>query len=281
MPAVELARAQAGEARSKAAVKDAERRVHEARVSLALAMGLSATADDASLPTPKDAFPGIGSVVPPSAAVIDGLTSGAVESRRDLSAARKYEEAAGVIAHGADLNTRPRLDLTGETYWTALGQRAFKRVADRWVGPSVSVGLDFEKPFGNNGLEGAYAQREAERRQQQISVADLERQVRLGVVRAATTLQESVARTTEAQAAVEFYQKTVEAELERFRVGESTLINTLTTERQLTDARLALVSAQQQLATLIGELRYETGTLLDGTTVAAAALISVPQAGGR
>lgn len=281
MPAVELARAQAGEARAKAGVKDAERRVHEARVGLALAMGLSATNDDATLPTAKDGFPALASVAAPAQAVAEGLSAEAIVHRRDLSAARKYEEASGILERAASLNTKPRLDVTGETYYTALGERAFQRVVDRWVGPSVSVGLEFERPFGNNGLEGALAQRAAERRQQQIGAADLERQIRLGVVRAATTLQEAAEHAREAAAAVEFYQKTVDAELERFRVGESTLINTLITERQLTDARLSAVSAHQRLASLLAELRYETGTLLNGTAVSGANLITVPQAGGR
>ncbi len=281
MPAVELARAQAGAARAKASVKDGERRVHEARVGLALAMGLSATSDDVTLPTAKDGFPAIASVSVPAQAVAEGLSAEAVLHRRDLSAARKFEEASRILERGASLDTKPRLDVTGEAYYTALGERAFQRVVDRWVGPSVGVGLEFEKPFGNNRLEGALAQRAAERRQQQIGAADLERQIRLGVVRAATTLQEAADHAREAESAVEFYQKTVDSELERFRVGESTLINTLITERQWTDARLSAVAAHQRLASLLAELRYETGTLLNGTTVSGANLITVPQVGGR
>jgi outer membrane protein TolC len=281
MPAVELARASAGAARAKAAVKDAERRVHEARVGLALSMGLSATTDDVTLPTAKDGFPALASVSVPAQAVAEGLSAEAVLHRRDLSAARKFEEASRILERGASLDTKPRLDVTGEAYYTALGERAFQRVVDRWVGPSVGVGVEFEKPFGNNRLEGALAQRAAERRQQQIGAADLERQIRLGVVRAATTLQEAAEHAREAASAVEFYQKTVDSELERFRVGESTLINTLITERQWTDARLSAVAAHQRLASLLAELRYETGTLLNGTTVSGANLITVPQAGGR
>jgi hypothetical protein len=41
------------------------------------------------------------------------------------------------------------------------------------------------------------------------------------------------------------------------------------------------VAAHQRLASLLAELRYETGTLLNGTTVSGATLITVPQAGGR
>jgi outer membrane protein len=281
LAAVELSRAQAGEARSKAALRDSERNVHEARVSLALAMGLSATPDENTLPTAKDAFPPVVEASAPAQVVAEALSSAAIERRRDLTAARKYEEASRIVEHGAALNTKPKLDLSAESYFTALGERNFKRVVDRWVGPSVDVGVDFEKPFGNNSLEGALAQRRAELRQQQISTANLERQVRLGVLRASTSLRDAAAHAREAAAAVEFYQKTAEAELARFKVGESTLINTILTEQQLTSARLTSISAQQQLATLVAELRYETGTLVNGTTVSGADLITVPQAGGR
>ncbi len=77
---------------------------------------------------------------------------------------------------------------------------------------------------------------------------------------------------------MDFYQKTIDSEIQRFQLGEETLIDTITTEQQQTDARLALVTALQNVAQLIAELRFQTGTLVAGPNapVAAAILVTVP-----
>src|SRR5690606_9709631 len=56
LPQMELARSQASEARARAQLEDARRRYHEARVSLADAMGIAVTSDPNSLPTVADDF---------------------------------------------------------------------------------------------------------------------------------------------------------------------------------------------------------------------------------
>jgi outer membrane protein TolC len=57
-----------------------------------------------------------------------------------------------------------------------------------------------------------------------------------------------------------------------------TLIDTITTEAQQADARRALVAAQQDLAQLIAELRFQTGTLVSDANapVTPQGLVTVP-----
>jgi hypothetical protein len=57
------------------------------------------------------------------------------------------------------------------------------------------------------------------------------------------------------------------------------LIDTLITEQQQTESRLGLIGARQDLAQLIAQLRYETGTLLDAGAVALPNLTTPPAAG--
>jgi outer membrane protein TolC len=78
-------------------------------------------------------------------------------------------------------------------------------------------------------------------------------------------MQQARLRAEQAQVAVDAYQKTIDADVERFRAGDVTLIDTLLTEQQQVDAKLSLISAQQDLANLIVQLRYESGTLLTFT----------------
>jgi outer membrane protein TolC len=56
--------------------------------------------------------------------------------------------------------------------------------------------------------------------------------------------------------------RTVAAEFETYRAGESSLIDAILSERNQTFAALDLVSARQSLAQLVAQLRFETGTLL-------------------
>ena len=69
-------------------------------------------------------------------------------------------------------------------------------------------------------------------------------------------------RVGHAQSAVTALEQTGTAEVDRFRAGEVTVIDVLVTEAQQTDAQLALVAAEQDLATLIARLRFESGTLV-------------------
>jgi len=205
----------------------------------------------------------------------------AVDQRLDVTAAAQREQAARALEEGAAFNLLPRMDFVAGTWYTALEERTIARAIDRWVGPSTSLGLQLEKPIGNNVLRGQLVQREADARQRQIAADDLRRVVRLGVIETMRSLREAIDRVEQARAAVEFYQRTVDAEVERFRTGEATLIDTVLTEQQRTEARLQLVSAEQTLAQLIARLRFETGTLIVDGQVVRENLVTVPSTTGR
>ena len=64
----------------------------------------------------------------------------------------------------------------------------------------------------------------------------------------------------EAQARIE---ETAEATVERFRAGDLTVLDTLITESDLTNARLEVLAAERTYLSLAARLRFATGTLLD------------------
>jgi outer membrane protein TolC len=263
LPKVEFARVQATDARARARVQEGERSVHEARVALATAMGVAVDEQADTLPTAREEFPA--AVADLTAADVVKLVGSATGQRFDVRSSSMIEDANRVLERQAETDKRMRLDVNDSTWWTALGERSVNTAIDRWVGPSTDVSLNLEKPLGNNAAGGRYAQRQAEVRQQQISTLDLRRQIGLAIIRAARSMQQARLRAEQAQVSVDAYQKTVDADIERFRAGDVTLIDTLLTEQQQVDARLSLVSALQDLATLIAQLRYESGTLLSFT----------------
>ncbi|MEO8503306.1 MAG: hypothetical protein ABI609_05365, partial [Acidobacteriota bacterium] len=61
-----------------------------------------------------------------------------------------------------------------------------------------------------------------------------------------------------------------DGEVEKLKAGESTLVDTILSEQQRTSALLDLISARQQVAVLLAQLRFQTGTMVhevaDGNT---------------
>jgi len=294
---VELARSQAGEARSRSRVLDARRRVYDARVGLATSLGIATSGTDATLPTAaRDPFP----VAPDPAALQPWVGATAAQGARlDVEATTRRSEASAILERAAETDLRSKLDLTGTIFYTALGEvgdvvdgalengdktyhhDGLSSALDRWVGPSYTVSLQYEKPLGNNGAKGRLAQREAENAQRLIEHGDLQRQVRLNIGRTATALIESIGRLKQTQDAAGYYDQTIQAEIARFRAGEATLINTITTEEQATETDLLRIQAQQDVANLIAQLRFETGTLVTNASTNAPTVLSTPSAAGR
>jgi outer membrane protein TolC len=306
IPAIEVARVQASEARSRARLDDAGRALHEAQVALVDVMGLAVSDDTTTLPRAQDDFPATPAVEQLAEAAMAALAGEALERRADLRASVVSEESGRVLADTMATFLRSRLDIVNKTWWTSLDElvqfeddptdpdglrrltvkRSFSEALDRWVGPSVELALEYEKPLGNNQAKGRLAQQVADLRRREITSGDLRRLVRLGVLRSARSLAEAIDRVRNAEDAVKYYQTTIEGDFERFKSGDVTLIDTILTEEQQTDALLALVGARQQVAQLIAELRFQSGSLLthasgQAPVVDPAALTTVPRSGGR
>ena len=96
--------------------------------------------------------------------------------RRDVEAAMRREEAAAILQRNAVTELRSRLDLSASMFYTALGEvgdvategldadqrpiyrrDGYAEALDRWVGPSFTLTLNYEKPLGNNSAKGRLA----------------------------------------------------------------------------------------------------------------------------
>ncbi len=280
IPGIETSRVQASEARSRARFEDASRVFQEAQVRLSEVMGVAVSDDPATLPRAADDFPAAPAPTDVAAPAVAGLATGASSRRNDLQAAVVSEQAGRALEDTARTFTRPRLDLQTKVWWTALDdlvnfeddpdptkkrirvEESLTGAIDRWVGPSVEASLDYERPFGNNQAEGRLAQQRAEVRRREIAAADLRRVVRLGIVRSARSLAESIDRVRAAEDAVRFYDQTIQGDFERFRSGDLTLLDVIITEEQQIDALLSLVGAGRGGARRSAARRFEAGQIL-------------------
>ncbi len=280
MPRAELPRALAGEASARSQLEAARRDLVKARLELAAAMGVGVEAE-ANAPLAEGPFPPV-----PDDAALDaldgsGLTLGAVDRRYDSRSAQLAVAARQIETRGALLDQKGKLDLGVTMSSRAIGEDSLSNATDTWANPSWRLRLQGEHPFGNNERRGRYAQAAARLDQQAIQTGDLDRNIRLNVVLAYRSLEESIARYREAQRAADLFQQTIDAEFEKLRLGSSTLLDAIQTEQQKTQADLSLVAALQEVAALLTRLRFESGTLLEpgpgGYQIDETRLIALPE----
>jgi outer membrane protein TolC len=131
----------------------------------------------------------------------------------------------------------------------------------RWR-PTVSAQLVFELPMRNNAAHGRLVQEESSWEMSRIQRRDLERNVRDNVAQVAESVRRSAETVARNREALGFYEKTLDAAMARFQAGDITLIDTLTTEEDLTRQRQALVRAMQDYLSQLARLKYETGELV-------------------
>ncbi|HEX7707252.1 MAG TPA: TolC family protein [Thermoanaerobaculia bacterium] len=270
MPAAELPRVQASQAGIGGTLIFAQRNLYDARVRLAQAMGIRVESD-ANIPEPTSSIPE--PVSPDELRRLDsaGLAAAALDRRFDFAGARQLQESGGVLLRAALLDLKPVIDLSGELKYSAAGESPSIRLGlaralfDKWVGPSVKLGLAVDYPLGNNIQKGRAAQAQAGFDQRMINAENLGRVIRANVILSHQALIEAAAQARSSAEAIRYYNELVESEFEKLQLGSSTLINTILTEQRRTDATLGYISARQQYAQLLAQLRYESGTLVEVT----------------
>jgi outer membrane protein TolC len=286
----ELARARARDAEARARVEEARRALYQARLDFVTTVGFQAS-DESQAPLAADDFP-----KPPNANAIDAidvgdLTDHAFNERRDLAAAKLLDDSGHVLLRAATLNLSPRTDLgldlsySGREASNNLEDGVDGILFDDWTGPSGGARLGVEWPIKNNVQRGKLEQQRALYNQSVISTRDLARRIQSNVVLITETLKEAVLQIRQYEEAVGHYRESVKTEVEKFRIGMSTLIQTIFTEQNQIGAELSLISSQSQYAQLLAQLRFESATLLvtepDGWIVNEENLVALPVVGAQ
>jgi outer membrane protein TolC len=267
LPRAELSRSEASLASARSQVEGAQRDLVSARLRLAQTIGL--VADSAGkTPLAADRFPAGPESAAFTALDFGALAERAVGARFDVKAARQLISADLFLTEAARNDVRPRLDLSAGLWATANGEKELSEAVDRWKAPSYRLGLRFEHAFANNRQLGRLAQAESQQRSSQIESADLERNVRLGVVNSLGALEQALERLSLAKDSARFALQTIEDEVERLKLGESTLLDAILTAQQNTGSQLGLVAAEREVAVLLAQLRFETGSLIGSSGAA-------------
>jgi outer membrane protein TolC len=274
-PRSDEARVLASNADARSRYEAAQRRLTDAKVNLAKVMGV-AIEDALFLPVAADAFPAPPDTLDPTPQAYPAFIQESLGRRSDRQAVLQSRASGKALVEGARIDSRSLLNLRGAVW----GTNAHQTTPDysEWVFRSGSVGVDFQRPFGNNAARGFLEQRQAALRTTEIDTADLERTIALNITQYAESLKVAAGRLKLAAEAVRQYDQTIVNEQARFRSGDSSLLDTILTEQQATSARLALVTAQQEYTSLLAALRYESGLLVQDNNVTLANLVAVPAA---
>lgn len=269
LPAAEISRPQARSAEVRRQVAAARQQVVEARIRLVVAMGQT-TQRLEDTPLAGDS---IGQDEAPS----DGAASWmdrARSNRQDLAAAQASVVASDILVRTASANLRFPIDLTLNASFSGFAESFDTRLYDpsgywdamagRIAGPSFRIGLRFALPFRNRTAKGRLLQARAAQAQGQITERDLDRQIWLRLQDVVASLLRKRAELARLHQTLDSQEATFEVSMERYRLGEQTLIDLLSTEQQLTAVRLAVVAAATDLSILQAQLQFESGMLLVG-----------------
>jgi outer membrane protein TolC len=107
-----------------------------------------------------------------------------------------------------------------------------------------------------------YAQTRSLEHRAAISKIDLDRVIGANVETLTLTVPQAVKELEDRESAAKYYEELVKSEIEKFKFGLSGVFDVIFTEQEQVSQLLALVAARQNLAILLSQLRFETGTLV-------------------
>ncbi|MEL7062872.1 MAG: TolC family protein, partial [Bacteroidota bacterium] len=180
----------------------------------------------------------------------------------------KSREALEIDFARAQNNLKPRLDLTGSFSYGGVdaGNEIRRAITPLSAIPGRNVqfglGLNFQFPLNNNAAQADLLRTKTALSDQQVVIDNQIRNIELNISIALNNLNNSVLRLDKAQQTLQFYQEVFEAEQVKFQNGLTTLLNLILFQERLTLAQLDFLTAQQEFAGALVNLRNETGTLL-------------------
>ena len=274
VPGIDLKRSQARLAQTRSDALGARQALHTARLDLQRAMGLEAKSLDAT-PVATDSLRALlpGDLAAPSD--LESLVARAVERRGDVRAAAELHEANRILFEAAQHDLRPEVGLKLNVSFNGLYEsfkdrwydvEGFMRAADGKVaGPSYGGALTFKLPIGNHAARGRLLQAEATTAQAGIDAGELRRDVRLRLIETRGSVETTRATLLALDESLRYSIETLDAASERFRAGDLSVIDTLRTEEQVTQARLGWIDAALRYLSSLAQLRFEAHGLLAGS----------------
>lgn len=195
------------------------------------------------------------------------LYSHALSSHPQLVSFLYLGNANRILVESAREGLRPDLELFAGGEFTGLNYGTgwdgyFNSWGSRQNGLSTYFGASFDWPVANNEREGALLDAQAQYAKTRLREDAARREFATQIASSRQRMLISARRLSKLSEAIEALEKAADAEREKLRFKTSTILDMLTSEQTLTQARLAEVSARQDQALSLAQLRYSTFTIL-------------------
>jgi outer membrane protein TolC len=240
----------------------AEQNLINARLVLAQTLGLDVPALQ-SINRSVDSFPSF-SGKPVLIEDAGALVNRGLKNRSDIKAANANLEALRIAVNSARDNLKSILNLTvgaGNTGNTFNENPLL--VFSRTPGSrQYSATLNYSWDVQNNTNTGKLISQSASFTQQEITIRALRLSVAAAIENAVAAYNSAAKQLDESRSTLELYNKVVENERKKLKLGSATLLDVVNVESQRQDAALALIGEEVGYANAIAALRYQIGELV-------------------
>jgi len=272
----DLAEIQTKQAQARFQQSQGELALVEAVQTLGLSMGLDEWEILAS-PLPTENFPPLIKRADFEKISREALARAALERRADLAASIQLQKSHKALLEAARLQLRPvfNVQFKGEMNGVDFGINArhyASAFAGRYSGPGFVVSGNLEWAPAMNVAKGNLLQQTANSREAVLQSYDLSRGISSSVLVDLAALGSSLRQIEQSDAEANFARQALEAGRLRFKMGQTSILDTILLQERYIAALTDVVTARQLYAQTLVQLRFETATLIP-TTVGTASLI--------
>lgn len=244
--------------------QDAELVALDALFTLARVIGYEA-ATVARPPVPAQALPGdvpAGPALDTEEARPEWIAR-ALRQRTDFLAARQSELPLRILSRQAELDLKPRVDLSVRGGYSGLnsGSDLLAPLSQRLTGLNGEVGVVWDWPVQNTYQRGLLRERRAAERQAQLSTEQARTGVAAEVCSALAEVRLRAETMRNAAATANIARQAVDQEQRRLQAGEATVLDVINLENLLSSARLSQIESQAGYAVAVARLRFAVGEI--------------------
>jgi outer membrane protein len=194
---------------------------------------------------------------------IEELIDRAVQSRPDLAEQAAEIRAATDEVRSARAEYRPKITLSAAGAQTSLWPTSDSGPLGNASQPTWSATVAVQwRIFDGGARKHALREAESKKREQQYKMIDLHDRTTREVWTAYIGFRTAVQKQRAAVALLQSASTSYDASLEAYKYGVRTLVDVVTAQRQLAQARLSSVAARSELFLGAVDLEFVTGNLL-------------------
>ena len=191
-----------------------------------------------------------------------------LKKRYDFLALQQSEKTNKINLIAAINKLKSNLDMNIDVSYKRIEEEKYlgAMIDSFWKerpGFNFSMVLNYQWPVENSYAKGLVIRYQSFLKQTVYNKKQLKKTIFANIKTEISNLEKSYNSLVESIKSVEYYQKAINNEREKYRLGMSTIIDVINIEDKLTSANLNKISAQYNLALAIVKLQYEAGRLIE------------------